>query len=464
MNRKAELATLEKLWIQKSAQFVVAYGRRRVGKTALLDHFAKRHSLLHWIAYRSTGFELLRSFSQELYPYLNPGEHPPPDFSYGSWQVAFETLALHATKGHLGVILDEFPYVVEADSSFPSLLQALWDKKLSATGLFFALSGSRIGMIKEQILAPRGPLYGRSTALLHLEAIPITSIAEFFPHFSLTALVESYAVTGGIPKYFELIDPKQSVLKSVEVALAEQTTFLTSEPEFLLHEEFREPRVYVALLRALGEGPLEASAIAARCGVDSKILSRYLDQLIDLRLVERRIPADQDPRKSRKGHYGIRDHFLNFYFRFVAPFLPDIEKHLLHQVLSHLRQQFDAYVGTVVFERLCQDWLAYQADQQRLTFVPTSIGGYWNREMQVDLLGISPRDQAMIVGECKWTQQKVGQDVLLALREKAKRLAAKNDYHYQLFLFSRSGFTEAVMEEAAKKQYRLVSLKDLFTR
>lgn len=460
-DRETELTLLVGLWKKPPAQLVVAYGRRRIGKTALLDHFAKQHKLLHWIAYRSTSHELLTSFSQELYVFLHPGEHPAADFTYGSWRVALETIALHAEKRRFGVVIDEFPYLVEADASIPSLLQAIWDKQLSHTKVFLALSGSRIGMIRDQILAPRGPLYGRSTALLNVEAIPLTALHQFFPRFSPVALVEAYAVTGGVPKYFEWLHPHRPVLKSVETALQEQTTFLTSEPEFLLHEEFRETRIYLAILRSLGQQALDASAIARVCGVDSKQLSRYLDQLMALKFVERRVPAGQDPQKSRKGRYGIRDHFLGFYFHFIAPHLPDIEKGHRQQVIRTIRKGFDAYVGRVAFERLCQDWLAHQADTEQLELAPVAIGPYWDRTMQIDVLGISHREQAMIVGECKWTPKKVGIEIVSALREKAKRLTASNDYHYQLMIFSRSGFTEALQEEARKKHYHLVSLPEL---
>lgn len=460
-DREVELTLLEGLWKKSPAQLVVAYGRRRIGKTALLDHFAKQHKLLHWIAYRSTSHELLTSFSQELYTFLHPGECPASDFTYGSWRVAWETLALHAKKQRVGVVIDEFPYLIEADASIPSLLQAMWDKTLSQTKLFLALSGSRIGMIRDQILAPRGPLYGRSTALLHVEAIPLTSLHQFFPRFSAVALVEAYAITGGVPKYFEWLHRHQPVLKSLETALQEQTTFLTSEPEFLLHEEFRETRIYLAILRTLGQQTLEMSAIAQVCGLESNVLSRYLDQLMALKLVERRVPAGQDPRKSRKGRYGIQDQFLNFYFHFIAPHLPDIEKGHRQQVIRTIRKGFDAYVGRVVFERLCQDWLAHQADTEQLELAPVAIGPYWDRTMQIDVLGISHREQAMMVGECKWTPKKVGVEIVNGLREKAKRLTADNDYHYQLMIFSRSGFTEALQEEARKKHYHLVSLPEL---
>ncbi len=462
-NRASELAILERLWNKSAAQLVVAYGRRRVGKTALLNHFAHQRKLMHWIAYRSTSVELLKSFSQELYPHLNDGEQPPSDFSYGSWKVALETLAVYASSRRFGAVIDEFPYMIEADPAIPSLLQAIWDKKLSHSRIFLVLSGSRMGMIKDQILAPRAPLYGRSTALLHLEAIPITDFKQFFPRFSPVTLVEAYAVTGGIPKYFEFIHPNQPVLKSIETALHDRTTFLTSEPEFLLHEEFREPRIYLAILRTLGRQSLEASGIAQACGIDAKVLSRYLDQLIALKLVDRRVPAGLDPRKSRKGRYAIRDYFLNFYFYFIAPHLPEIEKHQVNTVVGEIRKGFDAFIGRSVFERLCQEWLARQADEQQFSFVPTFIGGYWERGMQIDVLGISHREQAMLVGECKWRNQKVGVEVAQALRTKAKQLADANDYDHQLVLFSRSGFTDALMEEAHKKHYRLVGLSEVVT-
>lgn len=365
-------------------------------------------------------------------------------------------------KERVGIIIDEFPYLVEAEASFPSLLQAVWDGKFKSANIFFAISGSCIGMMKEEVLMPKGPLYGRATGIVNLQPIDFFKLGEFFPKYSPVQLVEVYGITGGVPKYFEFISDGGPVLSNIEHAIKSRSTLLTAEADFLLHEEFRETRIYLACLRALGNGPLEVGHIAKIVGIDSKVLSKYFEQLIELKFIERRVPTGEDPAKSRKGRYAICDPFLRFYFRFITPHLQEIEKGQFNQILTCIRKEFDAYIGKHVFEKICRDWLSMRADKGKFSFVPEDIGSYWDKDIEIDILGINHHDQVMVVGEAKWTNEKVGADVISELEAKSKLLQGKKDYYCHLAVFSRSGFSSKVLEIAAKKNILLVSLKEMF--
>lgn len=460
-NRKQELKVLEGAWAKKSAQLVVMYGRRRIGKTALLSYFAKQKKVFYWMAYRSTSHDLLKDFSVKLYATLNPDHPVTENFTYGNWQNLFETLGLYAQQKKMGVVIDEFPYLVEADPSLPSILQSVWDTKLTSSKLFLILSGSRLGMIKDSILSPKAPLYGRATGIINLPPIGLNSLKEFFPHFSPVQLIELYGITGGVPKYFEFIQKDKPILKSIENAIRDKTTFLTSESEFLLHEEFRETRIYLALLRALGERRMEMGPLALRCGVPAKNISKYIDELVSLKLVQRTVPVLSDPTKTRKGQYGICDMFLGFYFRFISPWLQEIEQNRFEQVLQHLHQGFSAYLGKNVFEKICQEWLAIQADKKELTFVPERIGSYWDKQVQIDVMAVNSRDQIILAGECKWTNKEMTAEDISSLEQRIKSVQRQYDYTIQLIFFSRSGFSTSAKELAHKKHYRLVGLADL---
>lgn len=459
INRKDTLGFMETLWNKKTAQFLVVYGRRRVGKTAVLGRFSSKKPILHWMAYRTTGKELLSDFSRHVYTILHNGEAPEGDFTYGSWKVALETISSSPAK--LGIVIDEFPYIAEADPSFPSVLQAVWDKSLSKTNNFLAVSGSSISMVKNEILKEKGPLYGRATAILHLAPIKPANLDEFFPRYSSVQLVEVYGITGGVPKYFEFISDNMPVLKNIEIAIKTKSTFLTSEPEFLLSEEFRETRTYLAILRALGKGASEIREISGLCGIDTKALSKYVDQLMELKLVERKISADKEPDKGRKGRYAICDPFINFYFHFISPYLQEIEKDRYDAVIKNIERNFDSYIGKYIFEDICREWLAGLADKGKLSFLPERVGSYWDRDMQIDVMGINHHDRAMILGEAKWTNQKVGLEILNNLEEKTKKLSKQSNYHCQLVLFSRSGFTGKLIKTAEKKKVLLASIKEI---
>lgn len=462
INRQGDIEMLNSLWNKEKGEFLVLYGRRRVGKTALIAEFARKKKILHWIAYRTTSSELLRDLSRQLYSYLNNCDLPAEDFSYGSWRTAFETMADFAQNKKIGVIIDEFPYIVESDPSIPSLLQAVWDSKLSHSNIFFGLSGSCIGMMKSEILESRAPLFGRATSTVYLQPISVLNTMHFFPKYSLVQLVETYGVTGGVPKYFEFFSDKQPVLKNIENAIENNTTLLTAEADLLLNEEFRETRTYISILRALGKGALEIKKMSEICGVDSKALSKYLDQLIELKFVRRKVPAGLDAAHSRKSLYSLSDLFTGFYFRFIAPHLQNIEKGLVNDAIDDLRNNFDAYIGKNVFEEICRDWVSSQADKGKLSFKPKDVGEYWDKERQIDVLGLNQHDQMMLVGEAKWSNRKVGMQELQELEEKAKKLSKQNNYYYQLALFSRAGFAPQLTELAGKRNILLVSLQDIF--
>jgi len=462
LNRDDDIRRLLSLWKDKAAQLVVCYGRRRVGKTALLEHFSQKQKILHWIAYRSTSYDLLRDFSKNLFSYTNAHEKPNEDFTFGTWKNAFDTLALHAEHKRIGVIIDEFPYLVEADPSIPSILQASWDKHLSKSKIFLGLSGSRIGMIHDEILSPRAPLYGRSTGIMYLEPIHLKEIRKFYPLLSIAQLIEVYGITGGVPKYFEFIKKNQLLFTSLEEAIKNKTTFLTTEAQFLLHEEFRETKIFLGILRALGNKNYPLNDLAHYIGVDSKALTKYLDQLINLKIIARIVPADMNPNQSRKGIYEINDLFLRFYFYFIEPFRQDIENSLYKRVIDHLKKNFESYIGRVVFEKLCNEWLYREGSEGRLPFLPKRVGKYWDKKSQIDVMAVNHTDKMMILGECKWTQEKIDLQVVKQLEAKAKLLSFKYDYHYQLFLFSKSGFQASVIRYAEQRNYRRINLEALF--
>lgn len=462
VNRKEDLKLLLSLWAKKEAQLVVCYGRRRVGKTALLDYFAQKKELLHWMAYRSTSHDLLADFSFHLYCYLNRGEKPGKGFTYGSWQVAFDTLALASQNKRFGVIIDEFPYLVEADPSVSSILQASWDKKLKNSSCFLGISGSRMGMIHNEVLSSKAPLYGRATAVIHLQPIELACLNEFYPQWSLTQLVKLYGITGGIPKYFEFIDPSKSLYQSLCQAIEDRTSFLTAEPQFLLHEEFREIKIYIAILRALGHKALELKNVSSFCGIPTKSLSKYMDQFLQINLIERRVSVDAKE-DSRKSLYQIKDPFLRFYFYFIDPFKQDIENKRFERVKNYLNKNFDAYMGRFVFEDICKNWLKDQSDKNKLNFHLERVGSYWDKEMQIDIVGLNAKEKMLLVGECKWTDKKLGMDVLTQLEDKAKKIAQNKDYHVQLFFFSKSGYTTSTKNYAQKRHYQLVSLEKIYS-
>ncbi|MFQ5595915.1 MAG: ATP-binding protein [Anaerolineae bacterium] len=184
VNREQELTALDAMWQRPGAQFLVLYGRRRVGKTALLLRWAADKPAIYWVARRTSTTNLLRDFSQAIYRHEHPAAPVDPAFSFPSWEMALRQAGHLAVDERLLLILDELPYAFAADPSLSSTLQLVWDHDLQHTNLFLVAAGSRIGMVEQEMLSYRAPLYGRATGKMLLRPLPFYALAEFFPRYS----------------------------------------------------------------------------------------------------------------------------------------------------------------------------------------------------------------------------------------------------------------------------------------
>jgi len=466
VDRESELASLEAAWRSERAEFIVVYGRRRVGKTALLRVFCDNRPSAFWVASLSSEALLRRSFTDAVWQ----ADHPrggSAGYSYENWERAFLALGELATDRRLVVVIDEFPYLTNADPSIPSVLQKVWDERLQHTRLMLILCGSHIGMMERELLEYRAPLYGRRTGQIHLRPLPLRATTALFPAYDAVQQIETYAVLGGIPAYLTQWDSRQSLLVNIEQRILNPASYLYLEPQFLLREELQEPRNYFALLQAIAQGKTRLNEISQATGMERGPASRYLAILQDLHLVERRVPVtERQPDKSRRGIYRLRDPFLAFWFRFVAPHFSTLEVGYTAPIAQLVADELSHFTGPV-FEDLCREWVAERAALRRLPFVPQRIGAWWNNEEEIDVVAIG--EDALLVGECKWTSRPVGTNILDDLKRKAHVLAASerpagvagSQLHY--VLFARSGFTAALEAVARDEGILLVSPNNLLT-
>ena len=461
VDRERELRSLADMWDWAGAQFLVLYGRRRTGKTALLLHFAQDRPYVYWMASQSSAASLLRGFSQAVWQYANPGTPVEEDFSFPSWEMAFRYVADLARDSRLMLIVDEFPYAVDADPSLPSLLQGAWDHHLKATQVFLALAGSHVGMMERYVMAYRAPLYGRATAQLHLQPMSFSDARQFVPRYSLPAALTTYAIVGGIPAYLERFDDRRSVEANVCSRVLAPTSMFQIDPLYLLNEALREPRHYFAVLEAIGAGHRTLSEIAQAAGLERTNVPKYLSTLVSLGIVERRTPLKPGPRShQQRGLYFISDPYLRFYFRFIVPYQSDLQRGEMDRVWGEIEKQLPAFVGSTVFEELCRAWVQTQGARGNLPFRPTEVGSYWDRHTQVDVVALNTSERAVLMGEARYTSRPVGSDVLAGLGDKAARLTPPG-WRAHLALFSRSGFTEDLKTQADRQGAFLVDLEQL---
>lgn len=468
VDRQEELQELNNLVAsvkRGKSEFVIIYGRRRVGKTTLILHWAENSdvSYLYWVARRETAEATRHSFARALWRWAYPDEIDvqPPQFS--SWEVLFEQMGRMLGDEPVIVILDEFSYAAESDSSLPSHLQAAWDHIFKNKSVAFALAGSHIGMMVD-MLGYHAPLYGRFTGQLSLGNLPFATVIDFFPNYSAEERVATYAVLGGVGGYWERFNPDRTLVENLQKHLFQKMGMFRSEPMVLISDVVRETRNYEAVLQAIATGAHTPSDMAKVTGISSPNLSPYLKRLVELGFVERRIPATiplAQRKTTTRSRYHISDAYLRFYFRFMEPNLELIEQGRTKLLWDRIREQFRAFIGQTTWEELCRTWVLQQANEGNLPFDIEIVGSHWAPDAQVDVVAISWREKAILLGECKWGLGEVNRKVIRTLIEKAPLIVPDDDWQVHFSFFSRAGFTDAAREEASRVNAMLIALPQL---
>ena len=468
VDREVELAFLKTVLERTrptAAQLILLFGRRRVGKTVLLRHWAETAGLpyTYWAAEKEPALLQRRKlFARVL------GVEAARAATFDTWADCWQAIAsVLGDRRHI-LILDEFPYAAEADPAMLSSLQHAWDQHYKESQLVIVLCGSHIHAM-ETLQARQSPLFGRLTDQWWLRPLPFASMKAFLPGWSAEERVAAYAVAGGIPAYLEWLDPERSLSDNIRDVILSPGSMFIAEPAFLLYDEVRDPRAHLAILQAIGAGQHALSDIANAALVGRTHLTAYLARLQELRLVERRLPVTVPPNqrgRSRQGRYHLSDPYFRFYFRFIAPHYDELT-YRPEKVLPLIREGLRAFVGQTAFEELSRQWLVEQGQAGRLPFEPEEVGSHWSRQVQVDAVAVNWRRRSILLGECKWGTDQVGQDVIREMLERKAPLvvqalpAAGEGWTVHYAFFARAGFTEAARSLARTHGALLVDLDRL---
>lgn len=442
VNREDELDTLESKFESESAELLVVYGRRRLGKSALVRKAIEgRDDAIYWQATEETSDVQLTNFvetARETFPHVEDIQR--------DWEALLRALG----RQNAIIILDEFPYLVESDEALPSKIQRVWDVDLEETEMTLVLVGSSISIMEEKVLSGGSPLYGRRTGTIDLPPLELVDARPFYPENDPDAILQAWSVFGGTPYYLQALTPSVSLPENIQSHILSEHGILHNEPEFLLRTEFgiREPQTYYTILRAIATGKRETNEIADFAGVDSNMLGSYLSKLRRLRLVERDIPVTANPNATRKSRYRLKEPLFRFWFRYVYG-----QKGKLAQLGDDAYSQlveptFSEYMGSM-FEIVCQNALP--------SLIPKTyhgIGYWWHGHHELDVVGLAS-DGTLVAGECKYTTREMTEGDLADLERSTTQVEwtppNKHDTDYHYCCFCRSGFSDGLQQVADER-------------
>lgn len=446
VNRNNELQLLNDEYKSKNFSFTVLYGRRRVGKTTLIKEYIKNKPAIYFLV-TLENFNIVVKRLQDIVASFFEDSFLK-NLEIKDIKQLFEYLAQKDYDKKIVIIIDEFQYLTKLDTSIPSQFQYIIDELLKNKNIHLILCGSIISMMYEQTLSYNSPLYGRRTSAIKLEAIKFKFLNDFFPNKSKIELIELYSVLYGIPKYLEMLKNTENIFENIEENILNKNSYLYNEPQFILQNEVSEPVTYFSILEIIANGEHKIGNIASKLNKNVQNITSYISKLIELDIIYKDVPiTETNPLKSKKGLYFIKDNFFRFWFIYVLPYKSQLEIGNTKYVLAKIKENFSGFVS-FTYENLAIEYLLKN-------YPLLKCGRWWNKNEEIDAVGIA--EDFLIVAECKYSNKKVGVDILLNLQEKAKKIDNKLPVKHHV-LFSKSGFTDELKKIANDGNIVLVEL------
>jgi len=429
-NRKNELETLNKDYNHKMATFSVIYGRRRVGKTALISEFIKDKPNVYFYATSSDLKQQYTHLSKIVLRLLNPkhAEHIKLD----DFESIINFIVEEKWDQKLVFVIDEFQNLCYLDKSFSSKLQQLWDTVLSKTNIHLIICGSVLSMMYSEVLNETAPLYGRRTSNIALKPMHFKHIKDFLPNVTRLDQMKIFASFSTIPKYLQTYNKSLEFEENIKQNILNKDSYLYAEGQFLLNMGIMDIGTYFGIIEAISKGNTKVGHIASVLGVHSSYLSNYLQRLIELDILIKEVPVtENDPRKSKMGRYRIKDKFLNFWFNYVYKNYQYLELGQIEAVLKEIEMNFNDKFVSVAFEDYIQELILLDPEKY-IGFRPLKVGRWWSNNEEIDLIAYNDTDMAFI--ECKWTEINNKEKVINKLIQKATNVEHEDrKLHYLVF-------------------------------
>ena len=455
IGRKEELSSLQELYNKQGFQMVVLFGRRRVGKTTLINKFIEKNKCksVSFVSTEMTEKELLERMGNDVLDSLAP--KLSGKLKFDTFDSIFDFIAEESEKERIVFVIDEYPYLAKSCPYMNSLLQKYIDNKWKKSNLYFVLLGSLVSFMREEVLGASAPLHGRANLEFKINPFNYKDTALFVPDYNAEEKAIVYGLTGGVAKYLEQFDSKLSLDENIVKLFFSRNSFFSEEQiKTVITSEKSNPVAYNSIIDAIAKGKTKYNEIQTSTGMSD--ISFCLKNLISAEIVERR--------ETPKPYYIISDSMISFYFKYVAPgaSLINSGKGKLYYE-QKVKGSLHHFMGTI-FERMAKDYIMSNVGTKKIPCFLTDVAEYQSSVkagknivlVEIDLLGLDGKNY-VLAGECKFKSEKFDNGDLDNFLNKLNYLPVSN---LKIMLFSLSGFTDYVIENS--KNLTLVTLEEMY--
>ena len=442
INRREEINFLEERYSKTGFEFIILTGRRRTGKSRLLEEFSKDKECIFLLC-ENRKFEYnLEKFNTVISQYFKI-----PQINLRSFRECFEFIVkTYQKEEKLIIILDEFSYLVK-NLEIVAEMQGVVDEILKDKKILLILSGSSMSLMQKHLMSYASPIYGRTTGTINLQPLKLRHLFEWFPDSGLEEILKIYACCDSIPKYLEFFTGKTPEREITENFL-NPNSFLFREMKQILSEELREEETYLQILEAISSGKNRVVEIANYSYMNAKDVSSYLNILMNIGFVKREYSLLE--KRKRKGIYTLKDNYAKFWFRFVSRFFSEIDAGHTDNALWNFRKNFNSYMGRAFEEAI--NTLMHQGDIP-IPFNPTLKGRWWHRDKEIDLLALNDQTKEILFAECKWQDRLNPKPVLEKLLENSQHVDWNKENRKETFALFAKSFSRKISEFEGRRVF-----------
>lgn len=454
LGRDSEVKVLDEYLNRNGNQIMVMYGQIGVGKTTLIRHFMEDKE--NGLTFSASSF----SEREQLFQWGNYLRNIGMNISeYPTYDELFEELNLRYrdSSEKIVIVFDEFQYLLKYSTNFCEALFSFLEN--TQHSFFIILCSSSIGWVENSMIKKLGMKAKNISGFFKLKELNFSEFIKYFKNFTFEECVIGYAILGGIPHIWEMMDQTISLEENIKNNILNTNHYLYHYGEYIVSRELRETSIYNTILCALASGKNKLNDLYNHTEFSRAKISVYIKNLMELNLVNKEFSYDTDGRNNtQKGVYDICNNYVDFTYQFIIPYQYEIENMNSNDFYSDKIKPFLKNYTTKYFSAICKEYLEVQNQLGKLPIHFVRIGKWIGKAGLIDFVAQDEKGNTML-GLCNWEKPMMRYNDYEWLLFCADQARLKPDY---IYLFSAKAFDEKLkFAETSKKNIKLLTLDNL---